>query len=401
MKKSIQAFLTALLLTLSGAACANDYTSLAEELTLDRTELRSMRIAVIPFAYADGRVRDGQIISQRLETELSRMGLRVVEADLPKVLKEQRRQASGGFAPGTIQHWGELLGAEAIITGTLVETSSGKIEVNARLLMTETAEMLGAANATLKKNWHGGDEAAVSYRAYYKQPSRNSYFELFLGGGAPDLSLKFQNDGSRPIYINDLGLWSSAGNIGPLKEVQWKKLKTGGVGPVAMRFTGYNADKVVGGAVELGWEKRFIKAQKCMFTLNDSRPLNFTFATADYLTVTSLYLVGDLMVRLTKDFPIEPYLGAGLGISLNTLKMPHVRGFTKTAYFSAPTNDFGVGFVLSVPVGVRLKIADTIHLVGELKYQSNTLLFDRGIPGESDSLKISGMYFNVGTGFSF
>lgn len=400
--KSLKPYLTLLLLLISVGAYANEYTALAKKLTQDRAYYEGMSIAVIPFTYADGSSTDGKIIAQRLENELHHLRLKIVEVDIPLVLEEQRRQGSGGFSPRTVQKWGKLVGAEAIVTGWLVETSNGKIEVNARLVVTETAEIIGAASVSLKRNWTGGDETSVYERPAYIRPSKERIFEVFFAGGSPNMALKFKNDGTRPIYFSDLGLWNSTGrDIGPLQTVQWKKVKTSGYGPVSIRFSGYEAGKAIGGSLELGYERRFIQAQKCKFYINDSPALNFTFSSAKYLTMNSLSLVGNLLLRFTQDFPVEPYIGVGIGISLNTVVMPHVRSFTESTYFSAPTNDFGLGFIFNAPVGVRLKLSDNLQLVGEVKYRSNTVLFDRGIPGETDSVKVSGYYFNLGTGFAF
>lgn len=226
-----------------------------------------------------------------------------------------------------------------------------------------------------------------------------SYFDIFGGQGSPNMALEFSNP-YNTIYLNQLGLSGPAN--GPYQSVKWDKLKTAGFGPVGIRFGGYDNGNV-GGALEIGMEKRNIKRQTTTFALNDTQK-NFRFVGGDYLSVTSVYAVGNLMFRFPRRTRVEPYIGVGLGISLNRIHMPHVGGLKNASSFflTAPTDDTGAGFVFNVPLGVRLQLTQKTQMVAEMRYQVNRIMFDRGgISGEKDTLTVSGVYFNLGMGFNF
>ncbi len=420
----------------AGVRAEDKYLQLATEISEAGSEFHGKKIAIIPFSYADNRAgatKDGSVISERLTMKFINMHkFEVVErAMLDKVMGELKLQSSGMMDATSTQQLGKLLGVQAIITGTLVETSDGQIEVNARLIKTETAQAIGASQVTVQKNWMGDAASAPQQPAYqpaayqqpayqpqpdYQQPVAKSYvrqrgtyeygyFDIFLGMGSPNMALEFYNSlGTIRLDntgTNDLGVQLiGASGSQYYSSVKFDKLKTAGFGPLAMRVGGYGNGNM-GGAFEFGLERRNIVPQSTTWSLNNGAPGNFSFGKSDYLTVTSFYMAGDLMIRFAKKTTVEPYMGIGLGFSLNAINMPYVKGYTNSAYKTTPTDDFGLGLVLNIPFGVRLQIADKTQLVAELRYQLNTMFFDRGITSERDVLTVSGMYFNVGMGFDF
>lgn len=268
------------------------------------------------------------------------------------------------------------------------------------LLLSLAAAGEGLAQTTTY-SYRSNSRAAVR-RAYNTEPDRSRYFEILAGQSAAAMSLQFKNNGERPIYINDLGLSSSAGNIGPLKSIKWRKLRTTGTGPVTVRFGGFSKDSIIGGAVSICWERRAIRPQATTVKLDDSPALKFLFNSPDYLTLSTLSLSYDLMLRFAADnHPIEPFLGAGLGLSINSLKMPHVRGYTNAATFSVPVEVTGPGFLTELLAGVRFRVAGQMHLTAEMGYRRNTVAFDREISGERDTVTVGGTYYTVGAGFKF
>ena len=144
----------------SGAYAMDGYQQLANELTEAGATIQGKKIAIIPFSYADGREgasKDGSVISERLTIKMINMHkFEIIERSvLDKVMAELKLQASGTIDASSAQQLGKVLGVEAIVTGTLVETSGGQIEVNARLIKTETAQAIGASQVALDKNWIG------------------------------------------------------------------------------------------------------------------------------------------------------------------------------------------------------------------------------------------------------
>ena len=430
MKNTFKVLLTSfvLLSMLTAAARAEDkYAQLAMEITEAGSPVLGKKIAIIPFSYADGRTgatKDGSVIAERLTIKMINMHkFEIIERSvLDKVMTELKLQSSGMIDASSAKQLGKVLGVEAIVTGTLVEMQAGRIEVNARLIKTETAQAIGASQVSVEKDWVGDATTAQQRPVYqetqyqqpvyqqpeYQQPVAKSsyaprqkgayeygYFDIFLGMGSPNMALEFYNS-SRGVAPGEVGI---AGVGGRYTSIKADNLQTQGFGPIAMRVGGYGNGKM-GGAFEFGLERRNVAPQTAAWNF-DGGLLNKTYKGADYATVTSFYMAGNLMVRFAKKTPVEPYFGLGLGFSLNAINMPNVSGYTNSTYFSTPTDDFGLGLVFNVPFGLRFNVADKTQLVAELRYQLNTMFFDRGISGESDTITISGAYLNVGVGFDF
>lgn len=416
-----------------GAEAAEDkYDQIAREISEAGANLTNKKIAILPFSYADGRAaaKDGAIVSERITMRLiKQQKFEVVERSmLDKVMGELKLQSTGMMDATSTQQLGKLLGVQAIVTGTLVEMQAGKIEVNARLIKTESAQAIGASQVDLEKDWVG-DAATQQVQAQpqpqpqqpvyeqpvYQQPvaqqaaaprARGKYqygfFDVFLGFGSPKMDLEFSNSNGNiyldNTYNNALGIKIA----GPAyyRTVTFQKLATEGFGPIAFRVGGFG-NKAVGGDLEFSYEKRNIAAQDTTWSLNGGAPANFTFNTNDYATVKTFGISGDLLLRHAGE-KIDPYFGIGLGMSLNSLTLPYVKGFTNSSVFARPVEEFALGFMLRIPVGMRVRIADKTQLVAELRYEMNTMKFTRGgVSGESDSLTLSGVKFLVGMGFDF
>jgi len=139
----------------------NPYNQMAVEILSQINDLKIKRIAVLPFSYAQSTssVKDGSIISERLTMALIKSEkIEIIERSvLNKVLDELKLQSSGVIDASIAKELGKILGADAIITGTLVPRADGKIEVNARIIKTETAQAIGALQVYVVKDWLGGD----------------------------------------------------------------------------------------------------------------------------------------------------------------------------------------------------------------------------------------------------
>jgi TolB-like protein len=431
MKNITKALVAVLLIGLASGAYAEDkYDQLAKDLTEAGAAVHGKKIAIIPFSYADGRAatKDGSIISERLTIKMINMHkFEIIERSvLDKVMAELKLQSSGMIDASSAQQLGKVLGVEAIITGTIVEMQAGQIEVNARLIKTETAQAIGASQVTLKKDWIGDAATAPQQPApqqpVYQQPAaqpvrraaqprgENEYgfFDIFMGFGAPNMALEFENSNGNITISNDYLVNNDIGikvNTFPsngvnFRTVRFDKLATEGMGPIAFRVGGFGKGPI-GGDVEFSFEKRNVKAQTAAWALNGITGGNVTFSTNDYATVKSFGISGDLLLRIPTP-KVDPYFGIGLGMSLNSITMPYVKGFTNSSTsMSRPMDDFGLGFMFRIPVGMRIKAGANTHIVTELRYEMNHIMFDRGIAGESDTITLSGAKFLVGLGFTF
>ena len=429
MKNITKALAAGLLfMVFSSAAHAVDgYQQLANEISEAGASIQGKKIAIIPFSYADGRTgatKDGSVISERLTIKMINMHkFEIIERSvLDKVMAELKLQSSGMIDASSAQQLGKVLGVEAIITGTLVETSGGQIEVNARLIKTETAQAIGASQVQLDKNWIGDAATAQPQQPAYQQPvyqqpeqpayqaapvrapaarpaGAYGFFDIIGGGGSKDIDISYENT-TRGVRMEEIG-FAPLAPLTPLalyKEIKMDKMTGSGVGPIGFRVGGFGGG-AIGGDFEFSVTQNIVKPQKATGTRN-GLTTTFNLPTSDnYLTMTSFGLSGDILIRhLGKN--VDPYFGIGLGMSLNRIQLPFAYGFTNSSAFTRPVDDFGLGFMFRIPVGMRIKIDPKTHLVAELRYEMNSVSFTRGsISGESDHILSQGVRFILGLGF--
>ncbi|MFH1724626.1 MAG: FlgO family outer membrane protein [Elusimicrobiota bacterium] len=138
------------------SAFADPYDRLAEQIRLIAKRSGAKRVTVLPFLPVTGGAKDsGVVLSERLVSRLAGQGeLAVVERTLlDEVLKEQQLGHKGVIDPKQTKEVGRVLGVNALITGTFLSLSDDEVEVHVRLIDAETARILGAAMAKVKKEW--------------------------------------------------------------------------------------------------------------------------------------------------------------------------------------------------------------------------------------------------------
>src|SRR5438067_786918 len=144
-------FRRAVLAMLAIAACASqagaseDLKDMAKSMTVAAASRKIKRVAVVPFTAPRGAASfSGSIVSERLVIQiLARGELDLVERRfLDKILEEQRLGVFGIMDQDTVKTLGKVLGVDAILTGTIVELKGDRVEVNARLIHAETAQVL-------------------------------------------------------------------------------------------------------------------------------------------------------------------------------------------------------------------------------------------------------------------
>lgn len=141
---------------LAGAVFADEYDTLAKKLSKGVEKLPSKKIAVMSFPHHDGGISSGSLaVSERLTTRLAGIkGVKVIERSLlDKVLSEMKLETSGVIDSETSKKLGKVLGVDAIVTGTLIDLKDNKTEVNARMINTETGEILSAAVEKIERTW--------------------------------------------------------------------------------------------------------------------------------------------------------------------------------------------------------------------------------------------------------
>jgi TolB-like protein len=157
----------ALLAAAAPAGAAQDIQDMAKAMTLAASSRQVKRVAVVPFTAPRGSASfSGAIVSERLVIQiLARGELDLVERRfLDKILEEQRLGVFGIMDQDTVKTLGKVLGVDAILTGTIVELKGERVEVNARLIHAETAQVLAADTVRLAKDWEEraiGDDAST------------------------------------------------------------------------------------------------------------------------------------------------------------------------------------------------------------------------------------------------
>src|SRR5205823_6400952 len=105
-------------------------------------------VAVLNFTYSRGRMSTGSyLVSERLVTYLVQNGVTVVERRLlQKLLEERKFCETGAVDPGSLRQVGQVLGADAVVAGTLTDLTDDTTEIMARLIRVDTAKILAASS---------------------------------------------------------------------------------------------------------------------------------------------------------------------------------------------------------------------------------------------------------------
>ncbi len=377
----IKRILFSLILVSSSLYAQDSYDKLASELSAKSEGIK--KLAIIPFSYADNTssVKDGSVIAERLTMKLINMQrFEIIERSvLNKVLDELKLQNSGVIDAGSAKELGKVLGVDALITGTLIPTASG-IEVNARVIKTDTAQAIAASQVTVQKDWYGGDvqqmpqkqsyqpepQAQKAQTSYVRSPNEYGFFDVMIGAGSQTMDIKWD--------VNKYG------------GAEMKALTATGAGPVGLRVGGFGKG-IVGGDFEFSVSKHYSDRQT---TYVSGLPVALP---AGFIDATSIGLSGDLLFRtMTK---AQFYAGLGLGFSINNVKSTSIKD-----YYNKLLNETAVGFMFRVPIGIRFN-ADNVTFFMEYRAEINGTTFTRNVSGESNSLTFYGSRFVLGVGSKF
>lgn len=161
-------------------------------------------IAILPWVDVNGRETTvGKSNAEELTTELVRGRIPVVErALLNKVLAELRLQQTAAFDPTTAQRVGRMLGAKAVLVGTIVP--KGKYaEAHLRLIDVETGEILFTASQKLANRPAAKSAPGLSAAA----PAAPSG-QLRAQGPAGRASVRKLSEISK-AHAREMGVWVS------------------------------------------------------------------------------------------------------------------------------------------------------------------------------------------------
>jgi TolB-like protein len=127
---------------------------------------------VLDFSDLDGNTSVfGKYLAETLITDLFDSGkFQVVERRLlVKALEENKLKSTGLIDPATVKKLGQVLGVDAIVSGTITELAS-HVAVNARLVATDTAAVFASASEEIEK-----DEDVISILHSSESPAASKY----------------------------------------------------------------------------------------------------------------------------------------------------------------------------------------------------------------------------------
>ena len=415
-------------LLFAGPVCAREdgYDKLARELSASANVLSQPKVAILPFSYIDQRKSDsGIIIAERLTTRIVKLNkCKVIERQLlENVLKELHLESSGVVDAETTKQLGKVLGVEAIIAGTLMDIDDDNVEVNARVIKADTAEVITTSSVKIKKTWTDAlppapvavvpvPQAGQQPAAYTDQQTLpaspvavsqpapvnvkpaiklDNYFDVFMGqsgSGKADLSFSNTVANIKETHLGlDLNRSGSLDTAPGYSKVDLNGLNSDDGYPVGLRLVGFG--KHWGGALEMSYQSHIIKRQiATTASINSGQSVKLAIPVDEYLSVKSFTLLsGDVMYRFINKM-IQPYIGMGVGMTINSVNSSYISAYSD-GVFKTPMDELALGFLFRIPMGVRVEIGRTTHAFLEFRPSLDTVWFNRGISNESDKITIN------------
>ena len=137
-------------------AARGPYNFMATTMAGAAKSKKKQRVVVIGFFTESGKTsRACDIVTARLTSELaSKAGLEIIDrGQLDGALRGRTAGRNGIVDAATIKKIGMTLGADAAVTGTVIELDDRKMEVYTRLLDTKDGRILKALTTTVRKDW--------------------------------------------------------------------------------------------------------------------------------------------------------------------------------------------------------------------------------------------------------
>lgn len=136
-------------------AMDKELTELAQKLATQIKDNSKKKVAVLDFTDLQGSGSElGRYIAEELTVNLvmNRKDFSVLDrANLKSVLAEHKLTATGLIDPDNAKKLGQFAGVDALIMGTIVPMNEN-IQLTAKIITTDTAEIVGAAKTLIKTN---------------------------------------------------------------------------------------------------------------------------------------------------------------------------------------------------------------------------------------------------------
>lgn len=178
--------------------------SLASQLAVNLATDQKLRVGILPFRSGTNSVaiRLAQALQESLKNRLfltKRFDV-VEDDDMRKVLRELKiqEQGEGILRSDTIHHMGRLLGADAILVGTINDVDNSDYMINCRLIPIKSGvvESVGEAKIRIIDTKLPVAPRLIFGPANQPQPAYHGYYYQYRG----DTSSQGENPYSKPYY---------------------------------------------------------------------------------------------------------------------------------------------------------------------------------------------------------
>lgn len=401
-------------------------------------------IAIIDFEGQNVSSMDAIIVSGFLRTALVNIGKHTVveRKNMESILSEQGFQMSGCTTKECAVKIGKILNVRNIVKGNLsslmnvyyitadiVDVETSQITVSKRVKCLSGDQLATAVDELAKKLVYpkkGTDDfppppqQIQKRQPVYRQPEPRKpvsvrpekvktrkpagFVDLFTGAVSGKMDLTFEN-ARREIHETELSMdfHYGSGYAESYYKISFEKLLAeGGFVPLGIRF-GF-IDKALGVELELSYSSLHTSDQDTKVVYNGTNEIDFSFRwDNEYITINSLALAFDVL--FVPGDSVRPYIGAGIGLTLNRVSSDYIKQWydpnTPSHVFKQPLKQTSLGFLLRIPLGIRLLISDTMGMFGEYRYSLNYFSFDRNIKDEKDGVRVSMGQYLFGLYFGF
>ena len=156
--KTLHAIIAVLSIALAGQAIAQtqdidkELSDLTEKLAKPITERQKTKIAVLDFTDLEGNPKGelGKYVAEQLTVNFvtAKRSFSVLDrANLKKILAEHKLTAQGLVDPENAKKLGQFAGVDVLVLGTIIPKGTKTVSLTAKIVTTDTAEVIGAARA--------------------------------------------------------------------------------------------------------------------------------------------------------------------------------------------------------------------------------------------------------------
>lgn len=154
MKLKILIVMTILSFSLNASAYETAIGNISSSLSKSISKSGKKSVAVVDFTDLQGNTNElGRFISEEISVDLinKAQGFDVIDRNhLKSVLTEHKFTMSGLVDPKTIKKLGQIIGADAIVTGSITPFGD-TIRVTCKVIATDTARIIGSAKGDIAK----------------------------------------------------------------------------------------------------------------------------------------------------------------------------------------------------------------------------------------------------------